>query len=46
MVVTAAVQWNEEKKKKMKRNEDNLRDHWDSIKFINIQIIGVPEGEK
>jgi len=46
MVVTAAVQWNEEKKKKKKKNEENLRDHWDSIKFINIQIKRDPEGEK
>ena len=26
--------------KKMKRNEDNLRDLWDNIKCLNIQIIG------
>ena len=30
----------------MKGNEDNLRDHWDSIKFINIQIIWVSEKEE
>jgi len=30
----------------MKRNEDSLRDLWDNIKFTNIHIIGVPEGEK
>ena len=44
MVATAAVEWNKEKK--MKGNENNLRDYWDSIKFINIQIIGVTEEEK
>ena len=27
----------------MKRTEDSLRDLWDHIKHINIQIIGVPE---
>ena len=32
--------------KGMKRNEDSLRDLWDSIKHRNICIIGVPEGEE
>ena len=31
------------KEKRMKRIEDNLRDLWDNIKRTNIQIIGVPE---
>ena len=31
------------KKKRIKRNEDNLRDLWDNVKCPNIQIIGVPE---
>ena len=30
----------------MKRTEDSLRDLWDSIKRINIRIIGVTEEEK
>ena len=34
------------KVKRLKRNEDSLRDLWDNIKCINIQIIGVPEEEK
>ena len=34
------------KVKSMKRNEDSLRDLWENIKYINIQIIGVPEEEK
>ena len=34
------------KEKKMKRNEDSLRDRWDNIKHNNIRIIGVPEGEE
>ena len=34
-----------ERKKRIKRNEDNLRDLWDNIKHPNIQIIGVPEEE-
>ena len=30
----------------MKRNEDSLRDIWDSIKCSNIRIIGAPEEEE
>ena len=40
---TAAEQ---NKEKRMKRNEDSLRDLWDNIKRNNIRIIGVPEGEE
>ena len=36
-----AVEQNKEKR--MKRNEDSLRDLWDNIKCNNILIIGVPE---
>ena len=32
-------------KKRIKRNEDNLRDLWDNVKRPNIQLIGVPEEE-
>ena len=31
------------KEKRMKRNEDSLRDLWDNTKCTNIHIIGVPE---
>ena len=34
------------KVKKMKRNEDSLRDLWDNIKCSNILIIGIPEDEE
>ena len=34
------------KEKRIKRNEDNLRDLWDNVKHPNIQIIGVPEEEE
>ena len=34
------------KVKRMKRTEDSLRDLWDNIKHINIQIIGVPEEDE
>ena len=37
---TAAEQ---NKEKRMKRNEDSLRDIWDNIKCNNIRIIGVSE---
>ena len=33
------------KEKRLKRNEDNLRDLWDNVKCPNIRIIGVPEEE-
>ena len=33
------------KKRRIKRNEDNIRDLWDNVKQPNIQIIGVPEEE-
>ena len=29
--------------KRMKRNEDSLRDFWDNIKSTNIYIIGIQE---
>ena len=40
---TAAEQ---NKDKRMKRNEDSLRDLWDNIKHNNIRIIGVPDEEE
>ena len=33
------------KGKRIKRNEDNLRDLWDNVKHHNIRIIRVPEEE-
>ena len=44
MVEFTAVE--ENKEKRMKRNEDNLRDLWDNIKCNNIRIIGVPEEKR
>ena len=43
------VKTNEEERKKekrIKRNEDNIRDLWDNVKCSNIQVIGVPEDKK
>lgn len=34
------------KEKRIKRNEDNLRDLQDNMKCSNIRIIGVPEEDK
>ena len=42
MVEITAIKQNIEKR--MKRNEDRLREFWD-IKHANIHIIKVPEGE-
>ena len=36
----------QDKEKRMKRNEDSLRDLWDNIKHNKICIIGDPEGEE
>ena len=44
MVEFTAMEQNKEKR--MKRNENSLRDLWDNIKHNNIRIIGVPEGEE
>ena len=44
MVEFTAVEQNKEKR--MERNEDSLRDLWDNIKCNNIHFIGVPEGEE
>ena len=44
MVEFTAMEQNKEKR--MKRNEDSLRDLWGNIKCNNIHIIGVPEGEE
>ena len=44
MVEFTAVEHNKEKR--MKRNEDSLRELWDNIKLNNIRMIGVPEGEE
>ena len=37
---------NRKEKKRLKRNEDSLRELCDNVKVSNINIIGVPEGEE
>ena len=44
MVEITATEQNIEKM--MKRNKDSLRDLCSNIKYTNIHIIGVPEGEE
>ena len=44
MVETTAAEENIEKI--MIKNEDNLRDLWDNLKYTNVHIIRVPEGEE
>ena len=44
MVAITAVGQNKEKR--MKRNEDSLRDLWDNIKCTKVCIIVVPEEER
>ena len=44
MVELTASEQNKEKR--MKTNEDSLRDLWDNIKCTNIWIIGVPGREE
>ena len=44
MVEIIATEQNIEKR--IKRNEDSLRDLWDNIKHTDICIMGVPEGEE
>ena len=42
------VEMNEAERKKerrIKRNEENLRDLWDNVKHPNVRIIGIPEEE-
>ena len=44
MVEITAKEQNKEKR--IKRIEDNLRDLWDNPKHTNVRIIGVPEEEE
>ena len=36
----------QKREKRLKRNEESLREFWDNVKCTNIHIIGVPEGEE
>ena len=36
----------QKREKRLKRNEESLRELWDNVKRTNIHITGVPEGER
>ena len=36
----------ERREKRLKTNEESLRELWDNVKFTKICILGVPEGEE
>ena len=36
----------QKREKRLKTNENSLRELWDNVKRTNICIIGVPEGEE
>ena len=36
----------QKREKRLKTNEESLRELWDNVKLINVHIIGVPEGEE
>ena len=36
----------QKRKKRLKKNEESLRELWDNVKRINIRIIGVPEEKR
>ena len=36
----------QKREKRLKTNEESLRELWDNIKHTNMHIIGVPEGEE
>ena len=43
MEITDAEQ---KREKRLKTNEESLRELWDNVKCTNIHIIGVPEGDE
>ena len=43
MEITDAEQ---KREKRLKTNEESLRELWDNVKCTNIHIIGVPEGHE
>ena len=40
------IEAEQKRERRIKRNEDSLRDLWDNIKHTNIHTIGVPEEEE
>ena len=40
------IKCEEQKEKRFKKNEQNLKELWDTIKQINTCITGIPDGQK
>ena len=40
------IQLEQNKERRIQKNEEKLRNLWDNFKVFNIQIVGVPEGEE
>ena len=40
------IQLGQQTENQMKKHESNVRDLWDNIKWANLGIIGIPEGEE
>ena len=36
----------QKREKRLKTNEESLRELWDNVKYTNISITGLPEGEE
>ena len=36
----------QKKEKRVKRNEDRVREHWDDVRCVDIHGIGTPQGEE
>lgn len=44
--VAKNTQMEQQKEKRIPKNYNRLRDHWDNIKHNNVHVIGVPEEEE
>ena len=44
--IVEITQLEDQKEKRIKRNEDSIKDLWENIKCTNIAIMGDPEGEE
>ena len=42
----AIIDVEQKREKRLKTNEESLRELWDNVKCTSIRIIGVPEGEE
>ena len=40
------TQSEQQRENQMKKHESNIRNLWDNMKYANLSIIGIPEGEE